>query len=128
MTILFIDDDPEDVEMFCEVIAEFKPDARCKSLYDCSKLEAYLSTIAMPDVIFLDGYMFPINGKDCLKLLKHLIDPSRTKVFIHSGSINQAEEQAFHDLGVSGVLRKGASYKEIRDTLSQALAGSSIDQ
>lgn len=63
MTILFIDEDREDVDMFCAVIAEFKPDAVFKSLYDCSKLEEYLSTIPMLEVIFLDGYMFPVNGK-----------------------------------------------------------------
>lgn len=121
MTILFIDDDREDVEMFCEVIREINPGANCIALFDCSKLEEYLSGIPTPDFIFLDGFMFPIDGKECLKRLKNVINSERTKIYIHSGSINRAEEQLFHSLGVSGVLRKGASYKEIRETLSKAM-------
>ena len=71
-TVLIVDDDEDDRAVFCEVMLEVYPNARCitaKSGCDAlNKLEAEANQ--NPAVIFLDINMPIMNGKQCLAALK----------------------------------------------------------
>jgi CheY-like chemotaxis protein len=121
MNILIIDDDPDDTLLFCEALNDLFPSATCISLHSCESIKTILQTMPHPDVIFMDGHMYPIGGKDCLTMLKEVIDPDKTKTVIHSGSLSPKELQEFEDLGVNDVLIKADSYEKLKLNLKNLL-------
>jgi response regulator of citrate/malate metabolism len=120
MTVLIIDDDAEDTEMFCEALTELFPEAICHTANSCEKIAATLDNFK-PDIIFMDGHMFPTNGAECLKKLNELVDRGRVKIIVHSGSLSPAELNGFTAVGVDDVLIKASSYKEIKSNLVRIL-------
>jgi DNA-binding response OmpR family regulator len=68
MTILNIDDDSEDLELFCEVMESIDPKIKCLTAQTPD--EAFLlldETKLVPNYIFLDINMPVKDGKECLK-------------------------------------------------------------
>ncbi len=70
--ILIIDDDSDDVEIFCEAIAEINPAIKCESAENGEEALRLLRNPFhdRPDFIFLDLNMPRMNGKQCLSELK----------------------------------------------------------
>jgi CheY-like chemotaxis protein len=50
MTILFVDDDPDDYQLFCEALKSFEPIAKCLHVTDGQKALELLHNI-LPDYI-----------------------------------------------------------------------------
>lgn len=121
MFILFIDDDPDDVQIFSEAVRETFPNAVCGALYSCDGIAQAMQQLPVPDYIFVDSYMFPIGGKECLLKLKAETNPEMTKIFMYSGSMTESERRSFLELGAAGTLIKGATYEEIRGTLLRVI-------
>lgn len=115
MNILFIDDDPEDIGLFTEILQDIDPDIRCSSITSSLQLETEFKQLATPDIVFLDGHLEPLTPNEALRILEILIDPKRTKVYILTGSISVLEAKDYQQAGITGVLLKGLSYNEIRD-------------
>ena len=63
--IFLADDDPDDFEMFSEVVLKADPTAEILWASDGIKLLEYLNKIT-PDIIFLDINMPLMNGLECL--------------------------------------------------------------
>src|SRR5688572_8484690 len=80
MTILFIDDDPEDTDIFCEAVSYLnksdflagkKESIECLTLNNGCKTIEFLSDLKeLPQYIFLDINMPVMDGKECLIYLK----------------------------------------------------------
>ena len=70
--ILIVDDDADDVEIFCEAIAEIDPAIKCDSAENGEEALKLLRNAFydQPDFIFLDLNMPRMNGKQCLAELK----------------------------------------------------------
>lgn len=123
MNILFVDDDQEDIELFMELVCEMMPEATCRSLISCQEITNDLDRFGHPDVIFLDAHMFPISGKDCVIMMKGIIDPQKTRVIILTGTVSKVDEDEFLALGVAAVIWKGTTVQEIKSTLHRAIHG-----
>ena len=72
MKILLIDDDSDDRLIFYEAVEEISPDTTCITEQSGRKALADLndSTIAPPDVIFVDINMPSVDGWECLDKIK----------------------------------------------------------
>ena len=116
MTVLIIDDDAEDTELFCDAFHELFPDALCEIANSCKKIETAVNSIH-PDIIFMDGHMFPTSGKECLKKLNEHVDRKRIKVIVHSGSLTPNEVDDFNAMGIDGVMIKASSFSQLKSNL-----------
>jgi DNA-binding NarL/FixJ family response regulator len=120
MNIMIIDDDDDDTALFCEAVKELFPDANCLSVSSCDGIEDKINN-ARPDIIFLDGHMYPINGKECLKEINRVIGRGNIKVIIHSGSLSPSESRAFIELGVDDIILKAPSYQELKANIERII-------
>lgn len=102
MTILNIDDDIEDQEIFTEAISIIDPLITCIKANDgleghelLFKNEKYLSI----DYIFLDINMPKMNGLELLSLIKKNDRLKNTPVYVLSTSCSQREKAEINLLG-----------------------------
>src|SRR5688572_16009227 len=121
MNVLIIDDDIDDTELFCKALSELFPSAKCVAVNSCQQINAIVRE-ANPDIIFMDGHMFPTSGKECLKQLHEVIDQTQTKVIIHSGSLSPKEMSEFEAMGVDDILIKPGSYLTLKNNIFNVLA------
>jgi CheY-like chemotaxis protein len=122
MNILVIDDDPDDIAIFCEAFHEMFPHSSCYSRNDCVDIEQVLQGLPTLDVIFLDGHIFPISSQECLPALKKVLDSKRTKIVIHTGSVSPTEANELLALGASSITYKASSYEQLKELLATTLA------
>ena len=118
MQILFIDDDPEDYEMFCEAIKEIKCDAHCIYEQDGASALNYLQRSAqVPDYIFLDLHMLVLGGVECLKKIKGDERLKDTPVVVYTSDADfggaDVNTRRFSELGAAYFIPKGSSFQEI---------------
>lgn len=120
MTILFIDDDLEDIEIYKEAIsyinasdyfanAEKKLD--CIYLTHCSNLITYLTGLTTkPDFVFLDINMPIVSGKECLKMLKQHPVFSKIPIIMLSTTCQVDDINAFKALGAIDCIQKPTDF------------------
>ena len=121
MNIVIVDDDEEDRMIFCEALCEVLKEPNCIEKNSCQDLENILNSGVQIDVIFIDGFMYPTTGIECLKKLQPLIDRSKTKIVIHSGSVSPFQHDQFSHLGVDDILEKGSSFDSVKTNLRNLL-------
>jgi DNA-binding NarL/FixJ family response regulator len=113
MTILIIDDDVEDRMLFCEAVNELFPKATCRSINSCDNINETIELI-QPDLIFMDGHMYPKNGAECLKEIKGVINRERIKIVIHSGNLSPEELHELKTAGADHILIKASSFEALK--------------
>src|SRR5688572_1020554 len=94
MTILCIDDDPDDREIFCDAIYTIDATYKCITATDGATGLNVLHTVT-PDVIFLDINMPGLNGKQTLEEIRKVEALKQVQVCILSTSITSRETEAF---------------------------------
>ena len=106
---MLVDDDPDDRDIFCEVIHEIDKNIQCVVFPGCAKALTYLKkrSSSTPDFIFLDLNMPATNGMQCITKIKNL-EPVRNKpVIIYSTSKNPLDLEAAKKKGVSFLSKQG---------------------
>ena len=121
MLVLFIDDDPDDYDLFCEALTSLNIQAECQHYSDGKEAMTALETI-VPDYIFLDVNMPIMGGKECLQRIKKDARLIYIPVIVYSTSSHPAEIQAFKDLGAKDFIIKPGRYSELVDALRVVLA------
>jgi response regulator of citrate/malate metabolism len=122
MNILIIDDDPDDAMFFCEAISDIAPHLKCIATHDWKTAKESLDEFGAPEFIFLDAYMYPQGGKECLMMLgklEHLFD---TTIIIHSGLLSPAQIQEFLALGADKIMMKATSRDSLHTSLREILS------
>src|SRR3954447_1638284 len=100
-TLLIVDDDPDDTQLFCEAVSKINNTFHCYSAATGEEaLQLLKSAIVKPDFIFLDLNMPRMGGKQCLIQLKK--DPRFTKIPIVIYSTSKIKED------IEDALRHGA--------------------
>lgn len=122
MTVLIIDDDLEDTSFFCEAIHELYPNVTCIIAHTCENIQASMERIGEVDFIFLDGHMYPIEGKACLEGLVKIVDHSKTKIVIYSGSLSPTEQFELQTIGADYILIKAPNYNQLKSSISEIIA------
>jgi CheY-like chemotaxis protein len=129
MTILFVDDDPDDTELFCEAVdylnsSEFiaaeKELINCITANNGCKVEDLLPTLPkLPDYIFLDINMPIMGGKECLLHLKSNKQFSHIPVIMLSTAFNNTMANELKALGASECILKPTGFNELVKILSK---------
>lgn len=112
LTILLVDDDPDDWEIFQEGLKETAPAHVLRWVKHGDHVVAGVREL-YPDIVFLDLNIPGANGLECLKLIKE--DPSlqNTPVVIYTTSSAPDQVKECYGLGASRYLLKPVSYSGI---------------
>ena len=107
MDILFVDDDPEDYQIFREALQEaFPANIQYRYVNDGQRALSMLDDLAvLPDYIFLDVNMPRMGGRDCLLKIKTHSRFKDIRVIMYSTSINPAEIRTFKKLGAEFITK-----------------------
>jgi response regulator of citrate/malate metabolism len=122
MNVLIIDDDQEDALIFCEVMESVAPRLKCLAFHSYKDVQEVLQENDAPQFIFLDAYMYPLGGKECLVMLSKMEKLAGTKIIIHSGALSQSQIDEFYKLGADQVLLKSSNYESLRTSLKSILS------
>lgn len=121
MTILAVDDDDEDVEIFCDAIREIDPSIICLVARTGEEgLTILNSDIYLPDFIFLDINMPGIDGNVCLKEIRKDQRLNNIPVVMFSTYSSKKDQPVYEALGASFVLKQN-SYSRLVAELKKVL-------
>lgn len=121
-SILLIDDDSDDAELFHEALEEIDPLVKLLRTADgCEALELLRTLDAHPDVIFLDINMPRMDGWECLTELKSSEGLKSIPVIMYSTSSHQREKERAIEMGASMFISKPDSYAQLISVLEAAI-------
>ncbi len=117
-SILHIDDDIEDQEIFNSALSIVSDELQCISLTSAKdalqKLEA---NELKPDVIFLDLNMPIMSGQEFLVKIKNINHLNHIPVIIFSTSSNPSTIAATKEMGAFGFITKPSRFDELVNIL-----------
>jgi CheY-like chemotaxis protein len=129
MTLLFIDDDPDDTDLFCEAVnyinsSEFltpqKDKINCVTFNNgCQAVDLMPRLAELPDYIFLDINMPIMSGKECIKQLKGTPELLNIPVIMFSTAFRDNDAMEFKALGAADCIRKPSGFNELVKILSK---------
>lgn len=123
MTILLIDDDEDDQDIFKEAATLVMPDIRFLLAKDGHQALEVLEGCSanLPDHIFLDVNMPKMDGKEFLRIVK--ADPRFQKipVVIYSTSKHKSELGEFFRMGASNYITKPSEFNLLVSYLRSVL-------
>jgi DNA-binding response OmpR family regulator len=119
-TLFFIDDDNDDLELFCEAVNLIDQNIIC---IPSDNSEAVLHSLKrndtlLPDLIFLDLNMPRVDGREFLSEIKKLSAYSHIPVIIFSTSYHKRDIDETKKLGASYFITKPSSMKELVERLN----------
>ena len=123
-TLLYVEDDPADLELVAALIAR-RPDVRLLSAQD-GNLGMALARVVQPDVILMDIHLPGISGIEALKMLRE--DPATAHIPVIAISVNTVSRDIAKGLeaGFFRCLTKPFRLGEFMETLDLALAYADI--
>lgn len=121
MTILTVDDDEEDIEIFLEAVRDIDSSIVCVVARSAEEALMILnSDMDLPQYIFLDINMPKIDGNSCLKEIKQDERFSKIPVIMYSTYNGKKEIEMYRGLGAD-YLPKQNSYNDLVVALRQVL-------
>jgi DNA-binding response OmpR family regulator len=91
MTVLAVDDDRDDLDIFSECLSIINPNINCIALQDSKQALSYLSKeSALPDITFLDINMPGLNGRELLRQIRS--DPKLKDLYVVMISTSTSEK------------------------------------
>ena len=117
-TILLIDDDADDQEIFAIALEEVAPSYNFISANNgVEALEKLKEGEVKPDCIFLDLNMPRMNGKQCLQEIKQQSNLREIPVVIYSTSSESREKAQMLAMGASAYVTKRPQITELITSL-----------
>lgn len=121
MTILYVDDDSDDRQLFIESLRTMDDQVICVTARDGIEALDYLKKNHLPDVIFLDINMPLMDGKKCLAEIRGNEKTSALPVIIFTTSNDPGERGECEVLGATDFVRKPVSYHGMAAILDTVL-------
>ena len=111
MSILYAEDDPDDITLFRDVIRLINPSIACIMAQNGQEALTILNqSKELPDFIFLDINMPIMDGIRCLLSIRCEMRYADIPVIMYSNNIGQ--KQTFLNLGASQCLTKHNSFNQ----------------
>ncbi len=121
MIILNVDDDEEDIEIFCDAVREIDPSIICLVAHSAEEAMQILnSDVDLPSYIFLDINMPKIDGNACLKEIKKDKRLHKIPVIMYSTHTPAKDIDTYRSLN-AGFLVKQNSFYELVTELKKVL-------
>ena len=118
MTFLYIDDDPDDRDIFKEAINKLDPSCRYLDA-SCGSQALQILETTSPDYIFLDVNMPGTNGEQTLREIRSRTALSEIPVIMFSTSMSDGDSKKYLDGGANFCMAKPNSFEELCDQLKQ---------
>lgn len=121
---MIIDDDPDEIEFFCEALSEIDGTFECISARggeEAMMILRDLNAEKFPSYIFMDLNMPRMDGKECLSLLKSDVSLSSIPVIIYTTSNTQSEIDETRKLGAKYFLTKPNGFADLKSAIKQIL-------
>jgi len=114
ISLLVVDDDVDDRNLFIEAVKEIDEDIECIIASDGQQaLDLLKDSTELPDFIFLDIRMPRFNGKKCLLEIKKDERLKSIPVIIYSTSREVEESKDLRDMGAVYFITKPSNPEEI---------------
>jgi CheY-like chemotaxis protein len=118
MNILYVDDDSDDTEVFCEAITTIDKNSSCITAANgLLALQILAEKNPKPDYIFLDINMPFMNGKECLAAIKKDDQLKHIPVIMYSTSTSTNEIKECYALGAFDFLIKPDRFTKLCEDL-----------
>ena len=123
-SILLIDDDTDDQEIFVAALKEVSPNIRCYCEDDGEVAMKLLSKneIAKPDLFFIDLNMPRLNGKEVLKKIKSTDSLKNIPVIMFSTFFGEGDIKEFSSWGAVHYMVKSTNFSDLCKTLGDTLS------
>ncbi len=122
MTILYVDDDSDDREIFRDAIKSINDCIVCETANNGLEALSFLETHhQLPDVVFLDINMPLMNGKICLSEIRGNKKIAHLPVIIFTTSTNPNEITELKNIGATDFINKPSTYIHLTQTLSSII-------
>ncbi|HXL56323.1 MAG TPA: response regulator [Chitinophagaceae bacterium] len=123
-TLLIVDDDPDDVQLFCEAVHEVDKSFLCPTAHSGEEaLQLLKDALIKPDFIFLDLNMPRMGGKQFLALLKKDPQFAKIPVIIYTTSKTKKDLEDSIRLGAASFLTKPSKFENLVKAISYVLSG-----
>jgi CheY-like chemotaxis protein len=120
LTILCIDDDDDDTELFREAVSTV--DSSCVCLTVSKAMDGLrILQNAIPDIIFLDINMPMVDGRETLRRIRAITELSNIPVYMLSTTMDEDELGSFRKVGATGCLSKPKTFMELCTMLHDVL-------
>lgn len=121
MTILNVDDDVEDIEIFCEAVREIDPSIICLVARSADEAMQILSSdIELPEFIFLDINMPKVDGNACLREIKQDARLRHIPVIMYSTHTRKSDIETYRTLNAKFLVKQN-SYHSLVSELRKVL-------
>jgi CheY-like chemotaxis protein len=124
-TILYVDDDPDDTELFSEVVKERHPEYTVKAANNgfeaIKQLHKAKSNHILPCLIIMDINMPIFNGKDAMLQIKRDNQFKTIPIVMFTTSPKQPDDSIFVQYGVD-IIQKPASYDMLKIVVDDLLS------
>lgn len=120
LTLLYADDDPDDLSLVADVLNEVAPHSRFIPARDGQAALDILSDETLrPDLIVLDLNMPRLNGRECLLQLKMSEALRGIPVIMYTTSSQSRDIEATLMGGAAGFITKPVSVQETKNIFGQ---------
>lgn len=123
MTILYVDDDPEDIEIFHDAVRTVDPAIRYETAVTGSDALKYLQDAqTLPDYVVLDINMPGMDGKVCLHEIRKDPRLSSLTVIVYSTNSFPRDVREIESLNATFV-RKANSFNDLCEIVRRLVNG-----
>jgi CheY-like chemotaxis protein/DNA-binding transcriptional regulator YiaG len=126
--VLFVEDSGEDQYLVRKALEDYNSKINIYCMHDGEeffniiKKKSNITTIPIPDLIFLDINMPKIDGNALLRSIKQNRDLQHIPVIILTGSISRKDVMNAYKNYASGYVRKSFDYETLKKNLHLALS------
>ena len=123
MNILYIDDDPDDVEIFLEALHVIDPKIICNIAHDgIQGLQILRELVVPPDYIFVDINMPRMTGKEFLYEIKKSNHLKSIPVIMFSTTSSPLEIKQYFKVGAYAFIVKPYNFGKLCEALKSVFA------
>ena len=121
MVVLYVDDDPEDIEIFIEAVKECNRSIKCLVAQNGKQAMDILHADLLPDFVFLDINMPVINGRALLTEIRKDTKFKEVPVVMYSTTMNPDEIEDYKKMGADHFLIKRNHFQDLCDAVAAIL-------